>query len=426
MLIILAVVLAQSVPVAAQRAHRHEPSAEHLRLSEEQARLSDIETRYGTKIDSLHSTIFSATDQWVGREGLEQRERLFMPLTFYNKVAERLFSVDGGDHAADSLLLKEYLMWPRDISFLKPGRDVVSPDAMSEPIHHSVTLTDKVDAKPFEPTVGPQFVYISKPHFWTFGGDYNIQFLQNYVSSNWYKGGESNYSMLGALTMQANFNNKQKLKWDNKLELKYGLQTSRGDSLHNFKTTQDLMRLTSKLGLQAHSHWYYTFQLLAYTQFSRQYKSNDPKIYSAFMSPFNLNLSLGMDYNVKWLKNKLTGSIHLAPLAYNFRYVDRGELATRYGLDKGKHTLNDLGSEITVDLAWVFSDMIKWQTRLYGYTTYHRTEVEWENTVTFKFNRWISSQLFIYPRFDDAGEYDSHHGYFQFKEYLSLGFSYSF
>jgi hypothetical protein len=107
------------------------------------------------------------------------------------------------------------------------------------------------------------------------------------------------------------------------------------------------------------------------------------------------------------------------------KYVDRLELAERYGLGAGNHFLHDIGSEITVDLTWKFTDMIKWKTRLYGYTTYKRSEIEWENTLTFQFNRYISTNLFLYPRFDDASTRNDKLGYFQFKEYLSLGFSYS-
>jgi len=80
-----------------------------------------------------------------------------------------------------------------------------------------------------------------------------------------------------------------------------------------------------------------------------------------------------------------------------------------------------------VDLTWTFSDMIKWKTRLYGYTTYKRAEIEWENTFSFQFNKYISSNIFIYPRFDDGtGTRDKDLGYWQFKEYASLGFAYSF
>jgi hypothetical protein len=42
------------------------------------------------------------------------------------------------------------------------------------------------------------------------------------------------------------------------------------------------------------------------------------------------------------------------------------------------------------------------------------------------FNKYISANLFVYPRFDDGVARDGHHGYFQLKEYFSLGFNYSF
>jgi hypothetical protein len=98
--------------------------------------------------------------------------------------------------------------------------------------------------------------------------------------------------VVGALTAEANYDNKNKWKWDNKLELKLGFLRSRTDSLHKFKSNEDLIRLTSKLGLEAAKNWYYTLQLQAYTQFTQGYKSNDPKIYSDFFSPLNINIFL--------------------------------------------------------------------------------------------------------------------------------------
>ena len=148
--------------------------------------------------------------------------------------------------------------------------------------------------------------------------------------------------MVASTTLQANYNNKQKVKFENKLELKLGFQTSSGDTLHNFKTTEDLIRYTGKLGLQASKNWYYTLQLIAYTQFMRGYKSNDPEVYSDILSPLNINLSLGMSYSVNAFNGKLTGSLQVAPIAYNFRYVGRKSLATRYGLEEGSHTMNDV------------------------------------------------------------------------------------
>lgn len=358
---------------------------------------------------------------------------LFAPLTFYRRPAQQLLGVadsTGGEvaKAVDKALLHIYLSRPDLVRNRESRMEKEPVPGLEQPevTQAHPDLVAKVAPVPAEPVVEPVKLVVQKPNFWTYGGDYYLQFLQNYVSGNWYKGGESNYSMLGSLTVQANYNNKQKVKWDNKLEMKLGFQTSRGDTLHRFKTSQDLLRYTTKLGLQASKRWYYTAQLIASTQFMRGYKSNNAFVYSDFLSPFTLNLSLGMDYQAEWLKKRVKGTIHLAPLAGNWKHVERSELVTRYGIDEGSHNLIDYGSELTVDLTWKMNDMISWKTRLYGYTTYERAELEWENTISFKFSRYISSNIFVYPRFDDGSKRDDHHGYWQFKEYTSIGFSYSF
>lgn len=367
---------------------------------------------------------------------------IFAPATFYYSVAKDLLQTNDDNQAKqpydssrdmDRIMMNIYLNHPNLVAKSERSLNRIGAvhKEMDAPIKNKVQLVTKADALPIEEDNEEHFnlpmeIVVKKPNFWKYSGDYYLQMLQNYVSSNWYKGGESNYSMVASVTMQANYNNKQKVKLDNKLEMKLGFQTSRGDTLHSFKTSEDLIRYTGKLGLQASKKWYYSLQLIAYTQFMRGYKSNDKKVYSDILSPLNINLSVGMDYNVEWFNKKLTGNIHLAPLAYNFKYVGRKELATRYGLDEGKHTLNDFGSECTVDLTWAFTNTIKWKTRLYGYTTYERAEVEWENTISFQFNKYITSNLFIYPRFDDGAKKDESHGYWQLKEYMSIGFAYSF
>lgn len=367
---------------------------------------------------------------------------IFAPATFYYSVAEDLLRTSDNTQTKqpydssrdmDRIMMNIYLNHPNLVAKSERSLNRIGAvhKEMDAPIKNKVQLVTKADALPIEEDDEEHFnlpmeIVVKKPNFWKYSGDYYLQMLQNYVSSNWYKGGESNYSMVASVTMQANYNNKQKVKLDNKLEMKLGFQTSRGDTLHSFKTSEDLIRYTGKLGLQASKKWYYSLQLIAYTQFMRGYKSNDKKVYSDILSPLNINLSVGMDYNVVWFNKKLTGNIHLAPLAYNFKYVGRKELATRYGLDEGKHTLNDFGSECTVDLTWAFTNTIKWKTRLYGYTTYERAEVEWENTISFQFNKYITSNLFIYPRFDDGAKKDESHGYWQLKEYMSIGFAYSF
>lgn len=144
------------------------------------------------------------------------------------------------------------------------------------------------------------------------------------------------------------------------------------------------------------------------------------------MSPFDLNVGLGMEYKVEALNKRLTGTLNFLPLSYNFRYVDRLGLATSYGLKEGKHTLHDFGSQLTFDLVWKIADQLSWKSRLYGFTSYKRALVEWENLFTLQVSKYISANLFLYPRFDDSGKRDDGMGYFQFQEYSSLGISYTF
>jgi len=409
---------------------RHNHKRTNVDTAITQAYMDSLKT-FKAKTDSIFR-INESMDTF--RENDPRYFKLFAPLTFYYSVAKCRMVLDKErpddiDAAIDKALMTAYLRHPE---YVVSTEDEIRKagslhEEITKPLRHKVEYVTKNDLAHEKAPEVPFKIIVEKPNFWTFGGDYYLQFLQNFVSDNWYKGGESNYSMLASATLMANYNNKQKIKFENKLELKLGFQTSRGDTLHSFKTSEDLIRYTGKLGLQATKNWYYTLQLVANTQFMRGYKSNDAFVYSDLLSPLNMNFSLGMSYNVNAFNGKLTGSAQMAPFAYNFKYVGRKALATQYGLKEGRHTLNDFGSEFTFDLTWVFSELIKWKTRLYGYTTYKRTELEWENTITFQFNKYISSNLFIYPRFDDGtSNRNNDLGYWQFKEYMSIGFAYSF
>ena len=333
--------------------------------------------------------------------------RLFAPTTFYHSGAQKAFSFvpKGGDdvtNAVDAALLSLYMRRPdlvknNETNLMNAG---LLRNDVNEEVKPHVELAEKVASVPEVPEeVAPVAVVVEKPNFWKFKFDGSMQFLQNYVSDNWHKGGESNYSAVASTVFELNYNDQERVLFDNKLEMKLGFQTSRSDTVHKFKPNNDLLRYTGKLGLQAHKKWYYTLQLLAYTQFTRGLKANDKNVYSDFMSPFDLNVGIGMEYKVEALNKRLTGTLNFLPMAYNFRYVDRLALATKYGLDEGKHTLHDFGSQLTVDLTWKMAEQISWKTRLYGFTSYKRGLIEWENLITLKVSKYISANLFLYPRF---------------------------
>jgi len=363
--------------------------------------------------------------------------RLFAPLTFYHNVADKTLALNsesaGKDNVSDAIdaaLLNVYLKRPDLVQTTESELAETGSvrEDIYQPMENQVAFVEKVETPQLVdvPQDIPDTVMVQVPKFWTYKGDGFLQFMQNYVSGNWYKGGESNYSMVGALTLEANYDNKNKWKWDNKLELKLGFLRSRTDTLHKVKSNEDLIRFTSKVGLQATKHWYYTLQLQAYTQFSKGYKSNDPKVYSDWFSPFNLNLGLGMDYKVETENKRLTGTVNLSPIAVNYRYVGRLDLGPSYGLDPGKHSMVEFGPNMTADLVWKFNDVVTWKTRFYAFTSFKRAEIEWENTFELRVSKYITANLFLFPRFDDASIYDDDLGFWQFKEYSSLGFAYTF
>lgn len=361
--------------------------------------------------------------------------RLFAPATFYHSGANKSLSLspETGDEvtdAVDKAMMDLYLRRPDLVKNTETRLQKTGSvrDDVNQEVKQDVELVEQVEPIPDEPEVVPIGIVVTKPNFWQFKFDGFLQFMQNYFSDNWYKGGESNYSAVGAVTLEVNYNDKDRILFENKLEMKLGLQTSRSDTVHKVKATNDVLRFTSKLGLQTLKNskkWYYSLQLLAFTQMAQGLKANDSFVYSDFFSPIDMNIGLGMEYRLNALNGKLTGTLNFLPLAYNFRYVSRSTLLDAYGM-KGKHALHELGAQFTGDIKWALTDFVTWKSRLYAYTSYRRAMIEWENQFEFKVTKYISANLFLYPRFDDSAVRNDSHGYWQFMEYSSLGLSYSF
>ena len=358
--------------------------------------------------------------------------RLFAPTTFYHSGANKQLSLspETGDEvtdAVDEALMRVYLQRPdlvkNDESNLRKIGSI--REDVNQEIVPQVELTDIVEMVPDEPEIVPVHVMVRKPNFWKFKGDGYLQFLQYYVSDNWHKGGESSNSAQAAATLELNYNDHDKITLDNKLEMKLGILTSPSDTVNKFKTNNDLIRLTSKLGVQAHKHWYYTLQVLAYTQFAKGLKANDKNVYSDFMSPFDLNVGIGMEYKIDALNGRLTGTLNFLPFAFNFRYVDRMSLAKKNGIRGDHHTLEDFASQFTGELKWQIADQLSWKSRLFAITYYRQSKMEWENQFELKVTKYISANLFLYPRFDDANDPDDSLGYFQLQEWSSIGLTYS-
>jgi hypothetical protein len=228
---------------------------------------------------------------------------------------------------------------------------------------------------------------------------------------------------LATCNLHANYDNKQGFIWTNSLEMKIGFQNSKGDDLHDFKTNTDLIRLTNKVGLQATKRWYYTATLQSWTQFYKGYRANDPFVYSDFMSPFESLITIGMDYKLS--KKNFNINVSLSPFAGKFKYCDRRALVNNYGLED-KHSRLDFGSNITTTFNWTIMKNVSWSGRLYYFTDYDKSQIEWENTIDLRVNKYLTTKVFLYPRFDDSVNKPDGESYFQFHETLTLGVNVSF
>ena len=270
---------------------------------------------------------------------------------------------------------------------------------------------------------------IVRPNFWTTTGKFSLQFTQNYFSDNWYKGGNNNVTMLSNLVLEANYNDQKRVQWDNKLDLRLGFVTATSDSIHRYLTNNDKIDLFSKLGIKAAKNWFYTISAEAKSQFLPGHKANDRRTYSKFLAPLDVYVSLGMDWKPKF-KNGNSFSLALLPFSYKMRLINDEEesIHTSYNM-KDKDFQQDFGSKIEFNSKIKIVKDFTWKCRFYYFTSYEYVESEMENVLSFQFNKYISSEVYTLWRFDDNRSrkyYDDTLGFFQFKEYFTLGLAYNF
>jgi hypothetical protein len=334
-------------------------------------------------------------------------------------------------YMVDDALAKMYVNKPELVT--QTDSEIEMAGTLRDDVHASLTtdtkLSDKVVAVDLGADVNEEVELVTRrPNFWKFSGSGSLQFTQNFLSDNWYQGGENNYQFLGLLTLNANYDNKQNVQWENRLEARLGFQTTgESEKRRSMKPTDNLLRLTTKLGYKAYKTLYYTTQVQAYTQIVPLYESNSDDIRTNFLSPLNVTVSVGLDYKFATKNNAFRGNVYLAPCSYNMRYVDNIALATKHGIQKGHHAYHNFGPSITINAYWQILKNLSWNARMYWISNFDYTNIEWENTFNFTINKYLSAKLFLYPKFDDSStRYRTEHGsYFMFKEWLSLGFNYN-
>ena len=290
----------------------------------------------------------------------------------------------------------------------------------------------------FENIISPQAPTISAPEnlkkqdpkliHWLFRGEHSLQVAQNYISDNWYKGGNKNYNIKSYQKFMFNYK-KDKVTLDNTVEWKLGMQNSSGDTIRNVSINDDLFRTYSILGYKAFNNWSYSSSLEIKSQLFDLYPENSNTRKSSLFSPLDINLGLGMSYSIdKKFKDKaakkIKMSLSISPLSLNFRYIMDDKIdVTKYKLKAGKKTKTDFGSLINSDLTYNFNSFVVWNSRLKYFTDYKSIVSELENKVDLSFSRYFSTSLYLYLRYDETSA-KGKQGYLQINEMVSFGLNY--
>ncbi len=266
---------------------------------------------------------------------------------------------------------------------------------------------------------------------WEYGGDVQIQFSQNYYSSNWYTGGESSMAAYFFFKGKVNYTS-DKIQWDNQLDMKFSFNTAASDTLRTFRTNDDLVKLTSKLGIRAFKSqmWFYSADFELSTPLFNTYIKNSYERVTGPFSPLRLSLSAGFDF-----KYKKELSVQLLPISYKMLHVAdtthrngvSESIADKQGIPAGQKTKHDLGSKIKVKWEHSFMREIKLETTFSFYTNYKGIEADWEIIGNFIINRFLSARVSLNPRYDSTITLpDGKDPRLQFKELVSVGFRYKF
>ena len=174
---------------------------------------------------------------------------------------------------------------------------------------------------------------VTKPNYWKFSGRTSLTFTQNFISENWYQGGESNYAMLATIDLDMNYNDNDRISWTNHFDLDLGFATSQADTLHSFRTNTDKLRLESTFGYKIVKSLDLAAKLKVESQMLPNYPVNTHDFISNCLAPPDANASIGFNFKPNLGNFKL--EVFLAPLsAYNFRYVHYERLAGSLGVDE--------------------------------------------------------------------------------------------
>ncbi len=269
--------------------------------------------------------------------------------------------------------------------------------------------------------------------YWFIDGNHLLQFSQNYISNNWFNGGVGSLNILSNQSVRVRYE-KERVQFNTLLEWNTSILANPNDTVRKTRMGADLLRSFSNFGFRAFNRWYYSINIELKTQVFNDYSQDDAHVkISSFMSPFSMNVGiLGMRYELdkKFKENKyksLKIAADISPLSVKYISVSSPAVdPARYGIPEGKRSRADMGSSVNATMTYSINRYTLLKSRFKYFTSYHKTEIESENELNFSLNRYFSTRIYLYLRYDDSENIpkDPTLGYLQINELVSFGFNY--
>ena len=272
--------------------------------------------------------------------------------------------------------------------------------------------------------------------YWTRGSLSTITFSQVSLT-HWAAGGENSSGVNSFFSTFADFR-RDRQKWQNSLDLGYGL-LKQGDN--GTQKSDDKINLVTKYGYQVandNNKWFYTLLLDFKTQFAEGLSQDASKsVISRFMAPGYLTIGTGIEFS----PNEFV-SLSYQPVTGKITFVTDEEivgLTGAYGVDPGKTSRTELGSYFRFSYKQEAFKNVNVDSRLELFTGYEsesfgNIDVNWQNTIVMKINKYLSTNLFTQLLYDDDvkididknndGVIDNSKQKIQFKSVFGVGFVY--
>ncbi len=251
------------------------------------------------------------------------------------------------------------------------------------------------------------------------------------MSPNWYQGGNNNLNALANIYYNVKLNEAYhpNLLFDTTAQYKLGMNNAPDDSINAYNISEDVLQLNTTFGIRAVKRWYYSFTGQFKTQLLNSYTSNTRDLKSAFLSPGELTAGVGMTYAYENAPKTIKFDASIAPVSYHLMTCINHRIdPSLYGIDEGRTSVSKFGSTVELKLGWRLSYNIMFTSRLFAFTDYDSFYADWENTLAFEINKFLTTQIYAHLRYDTQTPRveDTNWKKLQVKEIFSIGFAYKF